>query len=95
MIWNLAPLWLVMAVAIVTVVAFFFGAALDAIMGDDGFGAMGNMFLFVLGFFVAIIIANSYGIALRDMTKAVGCGLGGAFATIAAMALIKAGVARL
>ncbi|MCO6051685.1 hypothetical protein NGM99_18020 [Mesorhizobium sp. RP14(2022)] len=95
MIWNLAPFWLCMAVAIVMVIAFFFGTALDAIMGEDGFGAIGNMVLFTLGFFVAIIGANSYGIPLRDLTWAVGTGLGGAFALIATMALLKAGMARL
>ena len=55
MIWNLDPAWLMMAVAFVMVLAMFFGAALDVIMGDDGFGPIGNMLLFTVGFFAAIL----------------------------------------
>ena len=61
MIWNLDAGWLMMAVASVAVLAFFFGSALDAIMREDGFGPTGNMLLFTFGFFTAVIIANTYG----------------------------------
>lgn len=54
MIWHLGAGWLLMAFASVTVMAFFFGSALDAIMLDDGFGSIGNMVLFTIGFFGAI-----------------------------------------
>ncbi|PZO77666.1 MAG: hypothetical protein DI629_14070 [Mesorhizobium amorphae] len=95
MIWNLPPEWLTMAVAAVMVLSFFFGTALHGIMGEDGFGPMGNMVLITLGFFVSIIAANSYGIPLRNVTWAVGTGLGGAFGLVAVLALLKAGIARL
>lgn len=94
MLWNLEPGWLMMAIAFVAVMAFFFGAALDAIMKDDGFGPTGNMLLFTVGFFVAVMAANAYGITLRDMKLAVGWGLGGAFALISVLAVVKAGIAR-
>ena len=42
MIWNLDSGWLMMTVATVGVLAFFFGSALDAIMREDGFGPTGN-----------------------------------------------------
>ncbi len=95
MLWNLDPAWLMMAVASVAVLAFFFGAALDAIMKEDGFGPVGNMLLFTAGFFGAVFIANSYGITLRDLRLAVAWGLGGAFIFISALAVVKAGLARL
>ncbi|ODT05803.1 MAG: hypothetical protein ABS58_14300 [Mesorhizobium sp. SCN 65-20] len=95
MLWNLDPAWLMMAVASVAVLAFFFGAALDAIMKEDGFGPVGNMLLFTTGFFGAVFIANSYGITLRDLRLAVAWGLGGAFIFISALAVVKAGLARL
>lgn len=95
MLWNLEPGWLMMAVAMVAVLAFFFGAALDAIMKDDGFGPIGNMLLFTAGFFGAVLIANSYGITLRDLRLAVAWGLGGAFVLISLLALVKASLARL
>lgn len=94
MIWNLEPGWLMMAVASVAVLALFFGTALDAIMRDDGFGPIGNMVLFTFGFFMAIIIANTYGINLRDLKMAMAYGLGGAFVTVSLLALIKAGASR-
>lgn len=95
MIWNLEPGWLMMAVAGVAVMAFFFGSALNAIMREDGFGSTGNMLLFTVGFFAAVMIANTAGINLRDLKLAVGWGLGGAFATVSLLALLKAGIARL
>ena len=82
MIWNLDSGWLMMAVATVAVLAFFFGAALDAIMREDGFGPTGNMILFTAGFFIAVIAANTYGISLRDLKLAVAWGLGGAFVLV-------------
>lgn len=89
MLWNLETSWLMMAVASVIVMALFFGSALHAIMRDDGFGPIGNMVLFTAGFFIAIVAANSWGINLRDMTRAVATGLGGAFVVIAVLAVLK------
>ena len=95
MIWNLDSGWLMMTVAGVMVMAFFFGTALDAIMKEDGFGPTGNMVLFTLGFFLAIIVANGNGINLRDLTQAMAYGLGGAFLLVSGLALLRAGVTRL
>ena len=95
MIWNLPAAWLLMAVASVSVLAFFFGSALNAIMREDGFGPLGNMAVFTVGFFGAIYIANLNDILLRDMTLASATGLAGAFVLIAVLALFKAAVGRL
>lgn len=94
MIWNLDAAWLLMAVAAVMVMAFFFGTALHAVMGDDGFGPNGNMILFTTGFMGAVVIANLYGISLRDLKLATATGLCGAFSLIATLALAKAGLTR-
>jgi hypothetical protein len=95
MLLHLDTSWLLMTVASVAVFGFFFGSALDAIMKEDGFGSTGNTLLFTLGFFFAVMFANEHGIVLRDLKLAVAWGLGGAFAFIAALALLKAGLARL
>ncbi|HEV7254192.1 MAG TPA: hypothetical protein VGN97_13995 [Mesorhizobium sp.] len=95
MIWNLDAAWLLMAVAAVMVMAFFFGTALHAVMGEDGFGPNGNMILFTAGFMGAIVVANLYGVSLRDLKLAAATGLGGAFSAIGALALAKAGLTRL
>ena len=72
----------------------FDGIGVDAIMKDDGFGSTGNTLLFTVGFFVAVLVANSYGVTLRELKLAVSWGLGGAFMLISALALLKAGLAR-
>ena len=95
MIWKLDPFWLFMAVAAVGVMGFMFGSALNAVMREDGFGPTGNMALFIAGFFGAILAANFYGISLRELGDAVAWGLGGAFASVAVVALLKAGASRM
>lgn len=94
MLLHLDTSWLMMTVATVAVLGFFFGTALDAIMKEDGFGSTGNTLLFTFGFFVAVMVANAYGITLKDLKLAIGWGLGGAFMLISVLALIKAGLAR-
>ncbi|MCV3238558.1 hypothetical protein [Mesorhizobium sp. ZC-5] len=95
MLWKLDPTWLMMAVASVTVMGFFFGSIMDAIMADDGFGPFGNMILITVGFFASIFVANVHGISMGNLTFAMGTGLSGAFLTLAALALVKAGLARM
>ena len=92
---HLDTSWLLMMVASVAVFGFFFGKALDAVMKEDGFGSTGNTLLFTFGFFITVMVANKHGINLRDLKLAVAWGLGGAFALIGALALLKAGLARL
>jgi hypothetical protein len=94
MLWNLDPAWLMMAVALVTVLSFFFGSIMDAIMHDDGFGPVGNMAVITVGFFAAIFLANCNGIPMRSLTLAMATGLGGAFLILAMLAFLKAGLAR-
>ncbi|TGS11641.1 hypothetical protein EN852_022185 [Mesorhizobium sp. M2E.F.Ca.ET.209.01.1.1] len=92
---HLDTTWLLFAFLIIAGFGFFFGTALDAIMKESGFGPTGNTLLFIMGFFAAMVIAHKHGISLSDLRLAVACGLGGAFAFISVLALIKAGMARL
>jgi hypothetical protein len=92
---HLDTTWLLFAFAIIAAFGFFFGTALDAIMKESGFGPTGNTLLFILGFYVAVTVANKHGISLSDLKLAVAWGLGGAFSFISVLVLIKAGVARL
>ena len=95
MLWNLDAFWLAMAVAVVLIVAFFLGSAIDALVKEDGFGATGNMFIIAGGFFLAILAANANGYNLRDLQEAVMVGLGGAFLCLAMLTVLKALAARL
>ena len=50
----------------------------------------GNMALFTVGFFAAVVLANRYGIVLRDLKLAVAYGLCGAFTLVSTLAFVKA-----
>jgi hypothetical protein len=95
MLWNLDGTWLTMAVATVVVLSYFLGAAIDALVRDDGFGATGNAVIIACGFFLAILVANYQGHALRELHVAIMVGLAGAFAGLTALTLVKALLARL
>ena len=71
MLWNLDPAWLMMAIATVAVLSYFFGAALHWLMREDGFGSFGNAIIISTGFFLAILVANQQGYNLRDLHLAV------------------------
>ena len=94
MIWNLEMAWLLMAVATVVVLSFFFGSALDFLMREDGFGSTGNMVIVSTGFFLGIVSANRHGYDLHEMHLAVLVGLFGAFICLGALTLLKAMIAR-
>jgi hypothetical protein len=95
MLWNLDSSWLLMAIAVVTMISYPFGLALHGVMGSDGFGPLGNMIVVATGFFLGILTANSYGLTLRDLTLATGTGLAGAGLSLGALAMLKAGLNRM
>lgn len=95
MIWNLDTSWLLMAVAVVSILSFLLGMALDGVMGDDGFGAVGNTIIITSGFFLGIFLANMYGIYLKDLKLAMTTGLCGSFLTLATLAVTKSVLARM
>lgn len=95
MLWNLGFGWLLLAVAIVGILSFIIALALNAVMGEDGFGAIGNAVVITAGFFLTVFAANNFGYRLSDMTMAVAVGLSGAFACLSVLAVLKAGLGRL
>jgi hypothetical protein len=95
MLMNLDPTWMMMAFAVVAILSFIFGMALDGLLGDEGFGPVGNTIVVTAGFFLGIFAANLYGIRFYDMKMAVATGLVGAFVSLGILAMVKAGLARL
>lgn len=95
MLWNLGFLWLAMAVAAVVIPSFIVATALNALMGEEGFGATGNAVIIAGGFFAAIYAANSLGYRLAEMKLAIPVGIGGAFALLGLLVVFKAGLRRL
>jgi hypothetical protein len=95
MLWNLDVSWLMMAVATVAVLSYFFGAALHWLRREDGFGAFGNAIIISGSFFLSIMFANQQGYNLRDLHIAVVVGLFGAFVVLASLTLIRGLIARM
>ncbi len=90
MIWNLDSQWLILAVATASILSFFFGMAMDGIMGKDGFGPIMNSFIVCGSFFATVYILNMVGISLRRLEVAVPYGLTGSFVVFALLAVSKA-----
>lgn len=89
MIWNLGFGWLVLMAGCVSIVAFMLSLGLNALMGRDGFGPVGNAFVLTGGFFLSIFVANTFGYNLADMRWGAGVGIGGAFVCMVMMSLTK------
>lgn len=85
---------LITALALVGMLAFLLGLAMDGIMDREGFGPLGNMSIIAGGFFLGFGIANHYGIILGDLTMASATGLAGAFLALGLLALLKALLSR-
>lgn len=95
MIWNLDVSWLFMAIAVVSMLSFFLGLALDGVMGDDGFGSLGNAVIITGGFFIGIFVANVYGMNLKELKMAVMVGMLSAFCMMSMLSFGKTLISRI
>ena len=95
MLWNLGTGWLVLAVTVVAILSFIVAIALNALLGEEGFGATGNSAIMTAGFFAGIYVANMAGYRLADVQAAVTSGLGGAYALLTVLIALKAAMRRL
>jgi hypothetical protein len=95
MIWNLGFGWLVLMAGCVSILAFMLALGLDALMGREGFGPVGNAFVLTGGFFLSIFVFNSFGYNLADMKWGAAAGIGGAFVCMTTLALTKGLLSRL
>ena len=95
MLWNLDPTWMAIAVAIICIFSFILALGMNAVMGEDGFGPIGNTIVIAAGFLLTIFVANEWGYALRDLRVAAATGLGGSLLFLTALAIAKAALNRL
>ena len=89
MLWNLGPGWMLLALVSVGILSFIIATALDALMGENGFGASGNAIILTIGFFLSILVANKLGYRLSDLERAVAVGVGGAFVCFVTMTITR------
>lgn len=90
MLWNLGVEWLLIAVAVVAILSFIVAMALNAVMGEDGFGATGNAVIITIGFFLTLFVAENAGYRMDELTFATATGIFGAFACLIVLAALKA-----
>ena len=95
MLLNLGTGWLVLAATVVAILSFIVATVLDALLGEEGFGAVGNTAALTAGFFGGIHAANMAGYRLADVQTAVATGLGGAFLLLAILVVLRAAMRRL
>lgn len=95
MVWNLGAGWLVLAATAVAILSFIVATVLNALLGEEGFGAGGNAAIITVGFFGGIWLANMLGHHLAEVQRAIATGLGGAFLLLAVLILLKAAARRL
>ncbi|TWG55405.1 hypothetical protein L611_001900000860 [Aminobacter sp. J15] len=92
---KLDAMSLLLAISMVGILSFIVSLGLDAIVGEDGFGATGNAVVITAGFFFSMFLMIRFGWNLTDKKFAVACGLVGAFLCLTALMLLKALVKRL
>ncbi|MHB2267849.1 hypothetical protein [Aliihoeflea sp. PC F10.4] len=95
MLMNLSFIWMALAVASVVILSFALGLLLDAVVGEDGFGAVGNAIVLTAGFFLTIAVFNHFGQIFHDLRLGIVYGTAGACAAIIALAGLKAIATRL
>ena len=94
MLTRLDTTWLVFAIAAVAMLSYLFSIALDAVLGEAGFGPVGNGAIITFGFFTAIYAGNYNGIRF-DLAGGIMIGLAGAFSLLLFMVLLKATLNRM
>lgn len=76
-------------ITVITIGGFFLGHAMDGVLGDEGFGAYGNMFVILVGFVGGIFLMRYLGYSIKDFRIGVTGGLVGAFVVLVTFVLTK------
>lgn len=95
MLMNLGLIWMVIAGGVVFGVAYMMSLMMESSIGREGFGPFAHATFIFLGFFGAILIANQYGINLKELKWALIYGGGGAAGLMLTMLLLRAVFMRL
>ncbi len=71
------------------IACFFVGHAMDGVMGQAGFGVLGNMLILLTGLFIGIFAADMLGLQMNRTEILVGTAVAGPFAALMLLVLVK------
>ncbi len=89
MLGKLDTSFLLFAIAIVGMLAFFIANAINALVREDAYGVTGNTIIITAGFLATVEYGSQYGLTFRNLTDVFLYGLAGAFATIFILSMVK------
>lgn len=69
--------------------AYFMAAAMDGVMGSDGFGTVPNMVILIAGSFVGLYATDYLHLPAYTVTTQAVVGITGAFMSLAVLATLK------
>lgn len=81
--------YLLLALAVIGMLSFLIGNAINSILKQDSYGAIGNTAIMACGFLITIQYGPRYGLHLDGLDEAVYAGLGGAFALLFVLSFAK------
>lgn len=88
MLFGLSASVLVLMVA-VSMCAFFVSMSMDGIIGDRGFGVIGNMVILSVGFYLGHQAATSLGLPHADIILTTLAGMTGSFLALSVLSVVK------
>ena len=75
--------------------SFFLANAMHGVLGQDGFGVIGNLIVIATGFYIGLWLGRYYGLSIRIFEIGVLAGLTGSFMSLLSLSVMKALLNRL
>ncbi len=79
----------------VAILSFFIANTMDGVLGEDGFGVLGNQMIVMAGFYLGVLLARRYHVPVHDFAHMAVAGLVGAFVSLLILSISKAILARM
>ncbi|MGH6763891.1 MAG: hypothetical protein ACRECW_20150 [Phyllobacterium sp.] len=89
MVFGLGAAALLLLLA-VSMCAFFVSMTMDSVIGERGFGVLGNMVILTAGFYIGLEGSVRLGLVLSDITMTTLAGMSGSFLALALLSFLKA-----
>jgi hypothetical protein len=78
----------------VAILSFFIANTMDGVLGQDGFGVLGNQAIIMSGVYLGFVVAKYYHVSVNNFTQMAVAGLVGAFVSLLVLSVSKAILSR-